>query len=110
MKKYCLAVAVLVSAYAYAGGTVGGSPGLLQHGTLSLESIELSDLPKIYVGADQFRRTQARLSVADAGSVPLDIDGREIQVMSLRGGLVESKLSGEVLPRDLMLTGTVASP
>lgn len=101
---------IFVSGAALAGGSTGGSPGLLKEimladggaigGNPGIADIafDVSSLPKSYVEAENFRRVKARLSVADVASVPMSIDGEEIQVRKLRDSIVDLKISKELLP------------
>lgn len=70
------------------GGTVGGSPGLLEL------------LPKTYIGRDDFRRVKARLSVTGIQSIPALVDGEAVDLKTFQDSIVDVKVSKEVLPSD----------
>ena len=90
----------LMNALSYAGVIVGGGSGALIKDELALADIafDVKALPKDYVDVDSFRRVQARLSPADVESVPMALNGEEIQVRKLRSSIVDVKISKEVLP------------
>jgi hypothetical protein len=98
MKRLSTFLALLLSATAYAGGTVGGSPGLMQEIMFDSSSFDLRSLPKAYVDSENFRRAKARLSVAEVSSVPMSVNGEEIQVRKLLESIVDLKISKELLP------------
>lgn len=97
MKKFYVSFAVLLSASAYAGGTVGGNPGVsLEQPTSTAFSVD--SLPKIYVNPDAYRRVKARLSVGDVESAPVFVNGESIQVKRWLDSVVDIKISKEFLP------------
>ncbi|HYX39811.1 MAG TPA: hypothetical protein VE954_42515 [Oligoflexus sp.] len=99
IKIFCFVVVSLVSVVAFAGGIIGGGgTGLVKEDNISSMAFSIDSLSKVYVNSDDFRRTQARLSVANAGSVPFLIDGESIQVKSWRKSVVDVNVSKEFLP------------
>jgi hypothetical protein len=103
MKKITGSIAVLVSAYAYAGGTVGGSPGLVRDEmvlSLTDSAFNIESLPKTYIGGGDFRRLHARLSVDGTESIPAVVGDETIQVRKIRSSIVDAKISKEFLPSD----------
>lgn len=62
-------------------------------------SMSLEQLPKAYTDQDEFRRTNARLSVAGIDTVNMNLEGNTIQVRKLQGSIVDDKLSKEILSR-----------
>ncbi|HYX39838.1 MAG TPA: hypothetical protein VE954_42625 [Oligoflexus sp.] len=95
MKLLGIFVASLFAGLAYAGGTIGGgSGGLTSELTLHVES-----LPKLFIDAQSFRRTKARLSVDSTESATaVVVDGDTIEVRKIADHLVNSDLSKEILP------------
>jgi hypothetical protein len=98
MKKILGSIAVLVSAYAYAGGTVGGSPGLSLE--LAEYAFNVEALPKTYLGSEDFRRVKARLSVSGTQTVPALVDGETVDLKTFLDSVVDVKFSKEILPSD----------
>lgn len=101
MRKIFGTIAVLVSASAYAGGTVGGNPGLAREQIaleLSGNAFNLELLPKTYIGGDDFRRVKARLSVTGTQSTPALVDGEALDLKAFRDTVVDLKFSKEILP------------
>ncbi len=93
-----LAIAfVVISSVAFAGGSTGGSPGLVLEDTVSA-AFSVDSLPKIYVHPDDFRRANARLSVGNVASAPVLFNGESIQVKRWLDSVVDVKMSNEVLP------------
>lgn len=91
-------IAVLVSASAYAGGTVGGNPGLALE--MAEYAFNVEALPKTYLGSEDFRRVKARLSVAGIQSIPAIVDGETVDLKTFKDSVVDVKFSKEVLPAD----------
>jgi len=103
MMRFIVFAAGFISCLAYGGGTIGGGSGSLAlEDMLELAHVGygIQDLPKAYVDVDTFRRTQARLSVPNSRVVPVLIDGQELEVKKFGGGIVDLKVSKELLPRD----------
>jgi hypothetical protein len=97
MKKISIFFTVLMPASSYAGGTVGGSPGLMKEIMLD-GTFDIGSLPKSYVDTENFRRAKARLSVAEVSSVPMSVNGEEIQVRKILESIVDVEISREILP------------
>ncbi len=92
---------VVVSSVALAGGSTGGSPGLAREELLisTVDSaLNIDVLPKTFVAPSDFRRVKARLSVEGIKTVPMLLNGESIDVISLRGSVVDTNISKEVLP------------
>jgi hypothetical protein len=106
-------IAVLVSASAYAGGTVGGNPGLVKE-QLALEfadsAFNVEALPKTYIGGEDFRRIRARLSVDGTDSIPATIGDEIIQVRKLKNSIVDTKISKEILQEGGAVGGNPVAP
>jgi hypothetical protein len=101
MKKFVCIVLMLAWAKAFAGGAIGGNPGLIREAlapSLVDSSFNVAALPKEFVDASEFRRTQARLSVDGVKTVPMLLNGESIDVRSLRGSVVDANISKELLP------------
>ena len=85
----------------YAGGAIGGNPGLVKD-QLALElantAFNVESLPKVYIGGDDLRRVKARLSVAGTISTPALVDGETVDLKTFRDSVVDVKFSKEVLP------------
>ena len=98
MRKICGTIAILVSASAYAGGTVGGNPGIALE--LAEYAFNVEALPKTYLDSGDFRRVKARLSVVGTESIPAFVDGETVDLRTFKDSVVDTKFSKEVLPSD----------
>jgi hypothetical protein len=98
MRKAVGIAFVLMCSKLYAGGAIGGNPGLtleLDESTFSVEA-----LPKAYLEGDDFRRVKARLSVAGIESTAAVVDGVTMDIKMFRDSVVDVNFSKEVLPSD----------
>lgn len=67
--------------------------------TLALMSLLLEQLPKAYADQNEFRRANARFSVAGTETASMKtVEGNTIQVRKLRDKIVDEKISKEILP------------
>jgi hypothetical protein len=93
MKKVVCTTLMFFCAQAYAGGAVGGNPGLM----LEALSFNIEALPKTFVDQNAFKRTQLRLSVDGVNTVPMILNGESIDVVNVRGSIVDKDLTKEIL-------------
>jgi len=103
MKKFVCILLMLLCAQAFAGGAIGGNPGLAKDNLaleLAASAFNVEALPKSYVGGDEFRRIRARLSVEGTESVQALVGEETIQVRKLKESIVDTKISKQLLPSD----------
>ena len=82
----------------YAGGAIGGNPGLALELTDIAFNVEA--LPKTYLDSGDFRRVKARLSVVGTESIPAFVDGETVDLRTFKDSVVDTKFSKEVLSSD----------
>lgn len=117
MKLIFITAGVLAAATAYAGGVVGGNPGIaniegnflggLNSGTPSLSIGQIRDLkadvllidslPKEYVSPSVYKRTMMRLSPSGVETTPMLLRGQYIDVAKVSGRIVDTSVTSEIL-------------
>ena len=110
MKKFVSITMLICWSQAFAGGAIGGNPGLVKEElALSLResAFNVEALPKTPVSGDEFRRIRARLAVDGVHSVPALVGSETIQVRKLQSSIVDTSITKELLPFDTVDSGTV---
>jgi hypothetical protein len=105
-KTLMLVVCSFVSSMVYAGGSLGGGGfGVQDEVALMSVAYNIEALPKAYVSGDDFRRYNARLSVAGTNTIPARVGDESIDLRIFNGHLVDLKISKEILEVDGGSTG-----
>ena len=100
MRIFFVTAGVTAAATAYAGGVVGGNPGLAYMDKLQEVSL-IDKLPKSYVPTDIYKRTLMRLSPEGVKTVPMMLRGQYIDVARVNDRIIDASITSEVLPVDL---------
>ena len=100
MRIFFITAGVTAAATAYAGGVVGGNPGLANIDMI--KDVRLIDnLPKSYVPTDVYKRTLMRLSPEGVKTVPMMLRGQYIDVARVNDRIIDASITSEMLPVDL---------
>jgi hypothetical protein len=117
MKLFLITAGVTAAATAYAGGVVGGNPGLAyidsnfvggstggypnlsigQGRDLKADVRFIDSLPKEYVSPSVYKRTLMRLSPAGVETTPMLLRGQYIDVTKVEDRVVDTSVTSEIL-------------
>ncbi len=91
MRKLIVLPILAFTRLLFAGGISGGGPPplMLEPDMIIMSTIPDLGLEKTPVSPEVYRRAMARLSLDKAETAPISIDGRDLEVKALRGGIVD---------------------
>jgi hypothetical protein len=99
MRKAVGIAFVLMCTELYAGGAIGGNPGLALEQMISIRpDVGLIDsLKKEYVSPEVYKRTLMRLSPAGVETTPMLLRGQYIDVTKVEDRVVDTSVTSEIL-------------